>query len=267
MSYFRKSNEIFLTAHWNAKYYFQFYVSQIQEEIQAKEQLELCIEVNGEFPMAKVVKVDRILALLHFEGLKRFEWIYVGSPRIGQIFRNCITKKKLDNIIQFKTYSACRTEDVILVESFEKQNDRNDEDASAVTAMLDSKSIMNQRHDHATEREHSCSHECVRSEDNVELERVSLFRRPILCGWEHNSLYYRTPCDLHLYSYSEIEEYLVETKSKLRIDCFELSQNFDPSKYERHTNEIAVSFFCYHYFTPITVSIFSWPTVFLVYSI
>lgn len=230
---------IFLTVHLNARTYFKFYVSQIQYEIKARAQLKFGVEIDGLVRMAKAVQFDRILALIHFEEINRFEWIYLGSPRISQIFRMYIKEKKLDNIIAFRTYTPCRTADVIMVDPCEQLNDRCEDDA-----MHPSESIprVNHSNDRAI-KEHDCSHDCVRSEDSVKLKKIGLFRRPILCGWERHSRFYQTPCGRHLHSYQEIDEYLVETESKLRIDCFDLSRNIDPSKNYGQTIKSIVSFF------------------------
>lgn len=209
----------------NARLYFKFYTSQIQYEIKATEQLKFTVELNGEGKMARVVKIDRILAQIHFEEDDRFEWIYLGSPRIPQIWRRYVVEKKLDNIIEFQTFTACRTADVIMVDSVEQQDDRYEDDA---TNMSESFFTMNKSNGRAA-KEHSCGHDCVRYEDYVDLTKIALFRRPILCGWERTARYYRSPCGLNFYSLQDIDKYLVETGSKIRIDSFDLTKNVDPS--------------------------------------
>lgn len=199
-------------------------MSQVQYEIKPKLQLKFAVEIDGSAKMAKIVKIDRILALIHFDEINRFEWIYLGSPRISQIYRLYIKEKKLDSIVDYQTYTACRTADVIMVEPFEEPLCNDD-----ATLMLQSISNPNQYNGRAIEQ-HECSHDCVRSEDCVKLEKSGLFQRPILCGWKRRNRFYQTPCGLHLYSYKEIDEYLMETESKLRIDCFDLNKNIDPSK-------------------------------------
>lgn len=188
--------------------------------------------------MAKVLKIDRILALLHFEKGNRFEWIYLGSPRISQIYRLYIKDKKLDNIIDFETYSTCRTSDVIMVDSCEQVDGCEDNTSNG----LEPNSNMHQCNGRAARKKHNCSHECVRFEDGLKLENFGLFRRPILCGWERHSRFYRTPCGLCLYSDAEINDYLTETKSKLRIDSFDFSKNIDPTKNCGQAIKISVSF-------------------------
>lgn len=221
----------------NARSYFKFYVSQVQYEIKAKNQLKFGVEINGSVKMAKVVQIDHILALIHFEEINRYEWIYVGSPRVSQIFRLYVKEKKLDNIINFQTYTACRTADVIMVDPFEQPDDRCEDNAT-----FEPISTVNQCNGHAV-KELDCSHDCVRSEDSVKLKQIGLFRRPILCGWKRHSRSYQTPCGLNLHSYQEIGEYLMATKSKLRIDCFDFSRNIDPSKDGSQAIKSIVSFF------------------------
>lgn len=210
----------------NARSYYKFYVSQIQYEIQARNHLKFGVEIDGSVKMAKVVQVDRILALIHFDEINRFEWIYLGSPRISQIFRMYIKEKKLDSIIDFQTYTACRTAEVIIIHPYEPPDDRCDDDA---TRIIEPISAMNQYNGLAV-KEHICSHDCVRLEDTVKLKKIGLFRRPILCGWVRHSRFYQTPCGLNLHSYQEIDDYLMETESKLQINCFDFSRSIDPSE-------------------------------------
>lgn len=214
--------------------------------------MQFSTELNGALQIAKVVKVDRILIQIHFEQANRFEWIYVGSPRIKQLYRQLIKGKKLDGIIEFKTYTACRTADVVMVDPFEiVQVDNDAEVAEAI-------STINQN-DNRTVKEHNCGHECVRSEDMVNLESFGLFRRPILAGWKRSTRLYQAPCGLRLCSYADIMDYLMKTKSKLHINCFDFSKSIDPSRTYDQTIKINVSeffsvhlpiftFLCYRFF-------------------
>lgn len=131
----------------------------------------------------------------------------------------------MDNFIDFETYSACRTADVIMVDPCDQQNDPHEDNS---TTMIRPYSAMFPI-DGREAKEHTCGHYCVRSEFNVNLTKISLFRRPIVCGWKRNGRYYRTPCGLDLYSYRDIAEYLAKTQSKLRIDSFDFSKTIDPS--------------------------------------
>lgn len=192
------------------------------------------------------MKTDHILALIKFEEVNRFEWIYLGSPRISQVFRLYVKEKKLDNVISFRTYTACRTADVIMIEPSSSPNDRQgDRCENNNTNMFEYFSALNHCN-HSNGRgvkQHDCSHDCVQFEDSVNLTKCALFRRPILCGWKRLDRNYQAPCGLDLFSYQEIDEYLTETSSKLRIDSFDLSRDIDPTKsYNSNVVKINVSF-------------------------
>lgn len=226
------------TAHQNARSYFKFYVTEKQYEVQATERLMIGVELNGSVHTANVIKVDRILALIHFEKANRFEWMYVGSPRISQLYRSYVISKKLDRVIEFKTYSACRTDDVILVDTRNQHDDQSDRSEDSAAPLPDSTSNVND----GNGRRHKCSPACVLSEIGLKWEHIDSFRRPILCGWKRNGQYYRTPCGLNLYSLSDIHKYLAKTGSKLRIDCFDFTKNIDPTKKNTQIAKIPVSF-------------------------
>lgn len=244
------ANQILFIAHLNARSYFKFYTSQVQYELKATNQLKFEIELAGSVRMAQIEKIDHILALIKFEEVNRYEWIYLGSPRISQLFRLYVREKKLDSIMDFRTYTACRTADVIMIEPSSSDQQRDD-----ATNMHEHLSAMNRSNqvnysNGRAAEQHDCSHECVRFEDGVNLTKFVSFRRPILCGefffrshiwnfftftiiipgWERFGRSYRTPCKLNLDSYEDICDYLEETQSKLRIDCFDFSRDVDPSK-------------------------------------
>lgn len=214
----------FVTAHWNARIYFEFYCSKEQFEL-TPEALrlgqELKIELDGESSaIAKVVEVDRILIKIHFEKKNRFEWIYLGSPRISQIYRELIIRKRLDEYIICKTYKPCRSADIVVIDSIDEKD-----------VAIPSLSYQNGR----AADGHFCTSECVRErEEFVNFDENKKYLWPLWSGWfigmaptlnPREPLFYRTPCDIPLYTVSAIEAYLVKTESKLTIDCFDLGKN------------------------------------------
>lgn len=200
------------------------------------------VELNGTIQKAKVVELDRILIKVHFEEANRFEWIYSGSPRIPKIYRLHLLEKRLDGIIDIQTYPLCRTDDLIFLDTCD-QIDGTVAQASATT------STMNQCNNHTVTR-HKCSPECVRSEDGVDLEKIALFRRPIVCGWKRTNVrygrMYQAPCGFEMKSIPEVMDYLTRTESKLRIDSFDFLKN-DPSvEWKSQIASISVRFHFYH---------------------
>lgn len=85
----------FFVAHSNAKPYFDWYFKNERVEAHLKVHQTIKVELNGNCQaLAKVLQIeDKILAKIHFEEENRFEWIYLGSPRIFAICRALIIQK------------------------------------------------------------------------------------------------------------------------------------------------------------------------------
>lgn len=206
---------IIVAAHQNAKEYFELYATKEQFEIIPTEQKTIQVELDGAIKDAKVLKVNRILAQIHFPDANRFEWIYLGSPRILKVYRNLILSKSLDEIIEFRTFKPCRSADVVAIDVFEQQETNNDSaDDHSMPSTSSSASTASESHE--------CNNECVREEANAKVNDSDPHVRPIFAGWLQS---YRTPCGLYLQSIHEIEAYLAKTQSKLTIGCFDLSKN------------------------------------------
>lgn len=232
----------FFLAHWNAKAYFEFYLKYSRWELSPLIGHVLKIELNGNSEeRAKVLQIEGKLAKIHFEQANRFEWIYCGSPRIYDVFRKLMTLKRLDNLIHFKTYNACVTDlsdDVVLLDLPESEYMGTSSTKIVSTPSLGSRPAP-----------HECSHQCVKQEDenDVNLDQYTAFQRPILTGWYRfgsNQQYYRTPCGRYLYSIKQIDDYLLKTNSKLRIDCFDLNKCEIPIMHD--TLEVSVFFLLNH---------------------
>lgn len=217
------------TAHWHAKSYFDFFLNKNQYEVKlSEEQKRLQIEMNGTFTVAKVKEIDGSLGLFHFEAANRFEWIYLGSPRISNIYREHIKRKSLDNEIEYKTYQTCLSacDDVTVIDLLEPV-----EEVQEQQLPMDVLSDFNANHGQRRTSKHDCGPECVRldghpNEMNTSIERHAALQRPLMVGWLRSvarTKFYCTPCGIKLYSYGEIDKYLVKTESKLRMDCFDLS--------------------------------------------
>lgn len=215
----------FILAHWNAKQYFDWFLRNERLEIRPKIGQILKVELNGNCEaMAKVLQVDSMLAQIHFEKENRFEWIYLGSPRISQIYRELVKTKRLDNIIQFKTYntSLSANDDVVMFDFVHKPDDepnKNYIEPPSVPVIGLTRSTK-----------HDCCHSCVRSEDKFsKIEQYPALLRPILLGWKRSldKRYYVAPCGKSLHSLNDVDKFLFLTDSKLRIDCFDFSKNCD----------------------------------------
>lgn len=84
-------------------------------------------------------------------------------------------------------------------------------------------------------RSHNCSNACVKKETTIQLNKLSLFHRPLAIGFQHltagnKTVAYKSPCGRMLVTYNAIQKYLIKTNSMLRIDSFTLEPNFNPSE-------------------------------------
>lgn len=193
------------------------------------------VELNGDsLAKAEVLKINSSLAKIHFDNANRFEWIHLGSPRFSTIYRNLVKQKLLDNIIDIKKYNAClsASHDVVVVDLIELDDETapeastNDSNGHAQSTL----SNLNVKPNQPTK--HSCGPSCLDpDESEIDIEKYSAFQRPLLLNWERvgwqrgagaKKRFYRAPCGVELYSYGAIEDYLIKTDSKLRIDCFVL---------------------------------------------
>lgn len=215
--------------HWNAKKYFEWFVSIKNrfEILPTLGQVNL-IELNGEWVNGSIVTLDPNLPLAQFSLMRdnqpdRFEWLYLGSPRILEVWRNIIREKQLDGMLKFDGLKVNPIdEDCILFENV-PSTDR-------VTYARDEEAPISIGNDFVN---HECSHECVKIEDSTDIEKFSLFHRPLSVGFKRDQTKYKAPCGLPLKKYGSIRDYLMKTDSKLRLDSFALHRQFDPSQNQR----------------------------------
>lgn len=236
------------TAHWNAKSYFEFFIKKNQWEVQLSDaHKSLQIELNGEFTVAKILRIDGSLGFFHFEAANRFEWIFLGSPRICNVYRQHIIKKSLDNEIEFKTYQTCLSaaDDITVIDLLEP-----DEEIHEQELPIDVLSDLNVNREQNRTMKHECGPKCVRSngrpnEMNTDIERHAALQRPLMVGWSralsNKTRFYRTPCGIKCYSYGEIDKYLMRTESKLRMDCFDLSKTVEILTIPTENTKVTVS--------------------------
>lgn len=156
----------------------------------------------------------------------RYEWLYLGSPRIEQVWRKLIEKKLLDNVLNFEFIeedSSNSNDECVMIErcTLEMRPTRRFNEALISNGVESAKN-------------HECNHHCVWLEDIKPIETFSLFHRPLAVGFKRHidkkQPFYTSPCGRRLTTYQIIRTYLLKINSKLRIDSFSLEKNFDPSE-------------------------------------
>lgn len=188
------------------------------------------VELNGNWVLAEVNKIELPLAQFCFmqdNQPDRYEWLYLGSPRIEKVWRRLIAKKLLDKLLDF--------------EYVEENANENDHDCMIIerctTRAAQTADLAPISNGVELPKNHECNHDCVWLEErNPPIESYSLFHRPLAVGFKRidknpaKRPFYIAPCGLRLTCYDAIRTYLLKTNSKLRIDSFTFFKNFDASQ-------------------------------------
>ncbi|XP_031626474.1 histone-lysine N-methyltransferase eggless-like [Contarinia nasturtii] len=218
-------------AHWNAKAYFEFILEQEDVvELAPESGNRVLVELDGAWKKVTVKEVKLALTLIAFDAPKRFEWIYLGSPRLSQVYRNLIKSKAFDKLINYKTYKTClrATNDILNFELInpvaEPKKSRGAKKKYRSSLSFDATGVQPVTHE--------CGPQCLRINEQtdvngIDIKMYSAFQRPIMTGWMREKSLYKTPCGIILRNYHAIHRYLVRTNSKLNIDCFELNANIE----------------------------------------
>lgn len=136
------------------------------------------VELNRDIRLVEVKEINGFLAKIHFTEENRFEWIFLGSPRIYKVHRHYISSRAFDKLIKFKTYKPCLSpyDDIVKIDSIEAIDEIQPEytDASP-TASMNVNKLKN----------HACSLHCINKEDekNKNLEGYNALQCPLMTGW------------------------------------------------------------------------------------
>lgn len=173
------------------------------------------------------------MAQFCFIRANRYEYIYLGSPRIHHVWRHLVEKKHVDGFVDFDFIKEVQDrDDCILIEPIP-------EPGRILRKKRPERAPLRPTKDRG--KDHQCSSECLQ-EDGVQIEKYSLFHRPLAVGfkriqgesggqpWTWKKPFYLSPCNRKLTNINAIQNYLSTTGSSLRIDSFSLDQNFEPSE-------------------------------------
>lgn len=215
-------------AHANAETYFEHLLNtdiNISDMLTLEVNDKIVVECDGDWLNAVVIKVDRSLVRILFQKLFRYEWIYVGSPRIKKIQR----KKTLDSFDSDAVISHDEHDDVIgPFPSFEDLE-------VPVQEIENTISIKSTDHQLSFEvnPNHLCSNKCVSNAESIDANEFGAFSRPLQCGWKRlkkSHVTYVSPCGKEFKVIKRIDEYLIRTKSSLLIDYFTFNLKMDCTK-------------------------------------
>lgn len=230
--------------HSNAKRFYDYYfnavrTTKLSEVRPTKSNSTLRVFLNGEFETADVVDYDENkpgLVLLQYEKSRYAEWLYVGSPRLESVWTRINKNKKLK-----RYHDANATLIEVSSDSEEEEDYRSPQKKPLPATARDplqkritiqpSTLIENWMPTKRLDRRHICGRSCVRHfEQNQQIFKYDPLKRPILAGWTRNVsglCQYVTPCGRSFTTIEATHKYLINTKSKLTIDCFSFSPNID----------------------------------------
>lgn len=95
------SPNVWEDVHQDVATYIESYLEQYQTDrpmVQVERGQKMITEWNSEWRNARVDDIDDSLVLMYFESMKRWEWIYRGSPRLGPMFKELHQLQKRSGI-------------------------------------------------------------------------------------------------------------------------------------------------------------------------
>lgn len=201
-------------AHQNARRFYSYLMNTV-EDVVIDEPLyhdEIKIDFNCDWQWARVEEVDRSLIKVYFMEVNRYEWIWIGSPRIETIWRKMHKNKHLNKFTP---------NDLDVVELLSDDSDNEIDPQFEMTKCPNPKKLV----------PHQCSNKCVPFEHSVNMSKFDALQRPLITGWKRNlgksKVSYQTPCGMSKYSLSSVRKFLIKTKSNLLIDSFTFDNNVD----------------------------------------
>lgn len=93
------SPQVWDDVHAHAKEFIQEYLKSFKKErplVQVKRGQKIVTEFKGTWHQAKVLEADASLVKVFFDTIKRAEWIYRGSTRLGPLYREKMMSKKVE---------------------------------------------------------------------------------------------------------------------------------------------------------------------------
>lgn len=263
--------------HSNAQRFYDYYFDSVKQragimemgDFDAHATKKLRIFLNGDFELATVHRPDTnrpalvrmVVPCLSFEWE---EWLYIGSPRFQQIWTTMLKNNKLDqyhdgNSTMIEVSSDSEEEDDDYVSPVKHALPPTAKDPSQKTVFLRPDLLIeNLIPPQELDALHTCSNNCVQDyEMNPKIFEFDPLKRPLLAGWKRLRnkrnlrlfyVVYATPCGRQLTTIQDTYKYLLQTNSKLSIDCFTFSgkiecmmevRSYNGSNHPEYLNDVS----------------------------
>lgn len=231
-----KENDKWLHVHANAKRFMQycFEGSEIREErvvpiVPNTLGARMHVECDRKWQFGKIVNTrGDSLILIEYEGIKRAEWLYRGSPRLGPIWRKYMKVPEVNHEISLiETYS-----------SLESDSEDDSEESTHETPSTSANYVMDKRKESTNRfkqlkpetmkeyrapleyKTHDCSSRCSAFDaKGANLNKYGPLALPMIMGWTRSAskrrVWYEAPCGKVMRNIHDLRRYLQATKCKL----------------------------------------------------
>lgn len=236
-------------AHDNAKLFFEYFFRTLKKSRFAELRVGIddryLVSYKDRWYMARAIDIDEKqpdLVLMCFDAEKRAEWLYMGSPRFGKIWKHINSTKSLQ-----QRYNP---NDTII----ELSSDSEDEEHVWKTPKKQTSQLSRTRVTHREWKaikpstltnlqspkklvKHVCDYRCNMNE-KVNKDRILKYDpliRPIACGWRRKrygrrGANYVAPCGRSFQTIETVFRHLTKTCSILTIDCFSFDKRVDVTR-------------------------------------
>lgn len=249
-------NDRWLHVHENARifmnYYFGFLTNdtaknragcpRVEETLDARFQ----VERDGKWKYGKIVETQYgSLIKIEYEGTKRTEWFYRGSPRLGPIWRKYVKVPEVNPEISLIEAYSSPDEDYDDDSDDTENNMPSTSSSAGSSRALSGKKLSGKRitrlvpeteSAYQAPREyttHECSSRCSAfNSKGVNLKKYGPLALPMIMGWTRmvtkRIVSYTAPCGKIRRNIESIRKYLQDTKCKLLdVDNFSYEHDVD----------------------------------------
>lgn len=187
------------------------------------------VECDGKWQFAIIVNTrGESLLQIEYEGTKRTEWLYRGSPRLSPIWRKYMKVQEVNfDISLIETYSSPDDDN-----ANDSDNDGHEEPStSAKQVQLPKNKSMNRYKRLKAEKQkayrapleytrHDCNANCCTFDATTSnLKKYGPLALPMIMGWTRavnkRIVWYTTPCGKVMRNMHDLRRYLQVTKCKL----------------------------------------------------
>lgn len=190
----------------------------------------LRIDLHCYWEQVHVYETQGELVRVFFMETNRYEWIWIGSPRIRQVWKAIMRDKNVN-----------RTAPIGAVIDL----DESSEEIQLKTEKLESDILeYNEGLPQVYSHPGKCTEVCNPYEKHHCMTKYQALARPYLAGWRRmvhkGTVLYRTPCGMSADDARVIRTILLNMKSNLSLDCFSLDPRMNCLELYEHSDVVLI---------------------------